>query len=78
MERVYTLKVNEEQLALLIEGMGATKGKWRVLADTPANRAKAPDLLSGGLAKMVGYRKAKPEFLKRHALHEALKSLVTK
>ena len=71
-----SLTLTLDQVALLAEGMAKSKASWRVLADTPANREKAPDLLSGGLAKMYGMKVAKPAFLVRHALHEMLKAVV--
>lgn len=82
--RTFKVTVTEEQLALIALALDESKSKFRVLADTPKNREKSPDLLSGGKAKQFvaemgykkGFAKAKGEFLLRHNLAEALKSLL--
>lgn len=83
-ERKFAIELTEEQMNLIADALNESKSKFRVLLDTPKNREKSPDLLSGGKAKQFvaemgykkGFAKAKSEFLFRHNLAEALKSLL--
>lgn len=52
-EAVATLQLNLAMLKLAMEAATNEAGSYRVLADTPENRAKCPDLLSGGKARKL-------------------------
>jgi hypothetical protein len=94
--RSHTIKVTDEQLALILEGLTSTRSKWRVLAGTPKSNIEALALLSGGASKalildqvdnkgnvrrrkvapLTAWKQASAEFMARHTLLEALKTLV--